>query len=653
MKNIISVCLVLFFSLGSLHKLSAQTKELQSKNKKALKHFEAGKALYEGRNDEKAIVELKKAIAVDPEFIDPYIMLGDIAQFSQDFKSAAAYFKKAIEINPKYSSTLYYALGTSLMALGEYEDGLTNFKILLQFGRLHPDVEKKAKKNIKNCEFAITAIKNPVPFNPTNLGALVNSDEHEYFPAITADEQMLLFTRNRRNENDPQKSSQEDFYISIKENGVWQKSFNMGPPINTPMNEGAPTLSADGQTLIFTACEAFGDYGAGRKGYGSCDIFFSRKSGNNWSKPQNIGAPINTSKWESQPSFSSDGRSLYFVSSRPGGMGDSDIWMSKLNEDGSWTQPENLGINVNTPDKEESVFIHPDNQTLYFSSNGHPGMGGLDLYMSKRNPDGTWGPAINLGYPINTNGDENSLLVGASGVMAYFASDREGGYGGLDIYSFELPQEFRPQLVSYMKGKVYDKETKKPLEARFELVDLETGVLVVESFSNPGNGEFIVSLPTNKNYALNAFKNGYLFYSENFSLKESGTAVKPTNKDVPLQPIKEGETVVLKNVFFETASAELKDESKIELDKLVVFLKRNSSIKIEIGGHTDNVGDKKSNVILSNNRCKSVVDYLLSMKIDSNRLSYKGYGDTVPVADNNTAEGRALNRRTEFKIIEK
>jgi outer membrane protein OmpA-like peptidoglycan-associated protein/tetratricopeptide (TPR) repeat protein len=652
MKSIFKFLFLLIFSICIFSDLSAQVKELQTKNKKALKHFEQGKLLYESKNDDKAKVELKKAIAADPQFIDPYMILGVIHYDARDYKTAADFFKKAIDINPKYSSTLYYSLGSSLMNLGIYEEALRSFKALLQFGRLHADLENLAKKEMRNCEFAVEAIKNPVPFHPKNLGAGVNSNESEYFPAITADEQVLLFTRNRRDESN-RAGSQEDFYISMKENGQWQKAINMGPPINTPMNEGAPTLSADGQALIFTACEVFGDYGPGRKGYGSCDIFFSKKNGNQWSKPQNIGAPVNSNKWDSQPSYSSDGRTLYFVSSRPGGFGDADIWVSLLNDEGVWGEPQNLGLNVNSPEREESVFIHPDNQTLYFASNGHPGMGGMDLYVSKRNPDGSWGQAINLGFPINTHGDENSLLVGASGTIAYFASDREGGLGGLDIYSFELPESSRPQQVTYMKGKVFDKETLKPLEARFELVDLESGKLAVESFSNSGNGEFLVCLPTNKNYALNAFKNGYLFYSENFSLKGSQTAIKPTIRDVPLQPIKEGEIVILKNVFFEIASADLKIESKIELDKLVTFLKRNTSIKIEIGGHTDNVGDKKYNLNLSNIRCKAVVEYLIDQKVDPNRLSYKGYGEAVPVADNNTEEGRTLNRRTEFKITSK
>ena len=651
-KHFLKLSVILTVLLFSLNYCAAQVRELQSSNKKALKYFNSGKNAYESRNDELAIIDLKKSIEADPNFIDPYIILGTIYYDLKNFNTAIEYFTKAISINPRYTSTLYYSLGSALLKLGEYDQALQAYNDFFAFGKAHPELEKIARRDLINCEFGAKAVKMPVPFNPVNLGASINTDEHEYFPAITADEQTLLFTRNRRDDTSV-KGSQEDFYISTKEEEKWKSAFNMGLPINTPMNEGAPTLSADGNTLIFTACEVYNEYGPGRNGFGSCDIFYARKNGSNWSRPANMGQPINTAKWESQPSFSSDGKTIYFVSSRMGGLGDADIWMSQLTEEGTWGNPVNIGAKVNTEGKEESVFIHSDNQTLYFASNGHPGMGGMDLYISKMGENGEWETPVNLGFPINTFRDENSLLVGASGEVAYFASDREGGAGGLDIYSFEMPAQHRPLLVTYMKGKVYDSQSKKPLEAMFELIDLETGKVIVESFSNPGNGEFLVSLPVNKDYALNVSKNGYLFYSENFALKEKGTVTRPTKKDIPLQAIKEGEVVVLKNVFFETASAGLKEESKVELNKLVTFLVKNPGIKIEIGGHTDNVGDKKSNITLSNSRGKSVYDYLVKNNISSDRLSYKGYGDAIPVANNDTPEGRAQNRRTEFKVVAK
>ncbi|MBL4592824.1 MAG: OmpA family protein, partial [Flavobacteriales bacterium] len=299
-----------------------------------------------------------------------------------------------------------------------------------------------------------------------------------------------------------------------------------------------------------------------------------------------------------------------------------------------------------------SPFIHFDNRSLYFSSNGHPGMGGLDIFMSQKDENGVWSIPLNLGYPINTFNEENSLLVSADGKLAYFASDREGGYGSLDLYQFVMPEHARPNKVNYLTGKVYDAITKKPIAAEFQLIDLKTGKIAVASYADEATGEYLVSLPINKEYALSASFDGYLFFSENFLLTE-GNANEPFKKDVPMHKIEINKTMVLKNVFFDTDKYDLKQKSKVELDRLVSFLTKNSTLKIELGGHTDNIGSAKSNQILSENRAKAVYDYLIEKGINAVRLSTKGYGDTKHISDNETIEGRAENRRTEFKIISK
>jgi len=324
-----------------------------------------------------------------------------------------------------------------------------------------------------------------------------------------------------------------------------------------------------------------------------------------------------------------------------------------LQPNGAWGAPKNLGPKINSKGKEESVFIHPDGKTLYFGSNGHIGMGGLDLYVSRMDEKGEWGEPVNLGYPINTYGDENSILVSPTGDLAYMASNRAGGMGGLDLYQFPLYEAARPGKITYVKGKVYDANTKAALGAHFELLDLATGKSIVESDANSGNGEFLVCLPVDKDYALHVSQPGYLFYSENFALKELSDPTKPFQMDVPLQPIDTGSVIDLKNVFFETAKYDLKPESKVELDKLVAFLNVNKTIRGELSGHTDNVGDKKSNMTLSQNRAKAVYDYLVKAGIDPKRLTYKGYGDTRPKVANDSDEHRATNRRTEFKVISK
>ncbi len=312
--------------------------------------------------------------------------------------------------------------------------------------------------------------------------------------------------------------------------------------------------------MFFTGCNREG-------GYGSCDIYFSYLDGDTWTQPRNIGAPINTNNWESQPSLSYDGKTLYFASNRPGGYGDMDLWMSKL-ENGKWGTPVNLGDKINTAQSEQSPYIHKDDQTLYFSSNGHIGMGDLDLFMASKQADGTWTYPKNLGYPINSNDDELALTLSGNGIDAYYASEMKGGKGGLDIYKFELPVSARPQGISYVKGNIYDAENKRKLRAKVELIDLATGKPLVETYANRKTGEFLVCLPANKKYALNVAHEGYLFHSENFSLINS-PASQPFLLDVPLKPIKAGQTVVLKNVFFDTDKFDLREESRAELNKLV------------------------------------------------------------------------------------
>ncbi len=649
MKNL----LILTVSLFSLISCKAQLPpgEYTSTNKKAISSFQSALKYYEQRQDEKARQELKNAIERDPNFIEPHLLLAQIYVESRQTQPAIDEYIKTLEINPKFDKKTYFLLGHLEASIGKYTEAKKDFETYLKFSVINPDSRDIAEKELANCNFAIEAMKNPVPFEPKNMGEGVNSIYDEYFPAVTADDQLFLFTRNNRTQ---EVATQEDFLFSKKINGVWQKALLIGGGINTPGNEGAPALSADGQILFFTVCiDRAGSWGPGRKGLGGCDIFYSQKVGEAWSKPYNLGNAVNSQYRETQPSFSADGKNLYFVSNRPGSMGQHDIYVSTLQPDGSWGAPRNLGNKVNTAGDEQSVFIHPDGKTLYFSSNGRIGMGGFDIYVVRMDDMGQWGTPVNMGYPMNTYGEENSLMVGASGNIAYFASNRTGGLGGLDMYQFDLYEAARPGKITYVKGKVYDAKTKVPLGAHFELIDLASGKTVIESDANSGNGEFLVCLPVDKNYALNVSNSGYLFYSENFALKELVDKTKPFLMDVPLQPIDTGSTVELKNVFFETAKFDLKPESKVELNKLVSFLNLNKTLRIQLNGHTDNVGDKKLNQVLSQNRAKSVYDYLIVNGIDPKRLAFKGYGDTQPKVKNDSDANRAINRRTEFKVIGK
>ena len=627
-----------------------------STNKKAVKYFEDSKKMFQVRKDADAEKLIKKAIEEDPQFIEAHSAYADFLMGNNRIKEAIALYEKAIQLNPKMFIDNNFYLGGAYLHEGQYEKAIPCFEIILKTERINPNLKDEAARFIKNAKFGAEAIKHPQPFKLVNVGPGINTAEYEYFPALTADGNTFLFTRNIREGEGVNAPRQEDFYVSKKVNGVWQTA-NPITSVNTLGNEGAPSLSADGEIMFFASCmEMTGDYGSSdRKGYGSCDIFYAQKINGKWTRPRNAGPTINTKNWETQPSFSSDGKTLYFIRGivTREGIKNPDIYSSTIGIDGKFSEPVRLSENINTPEGEESVFIHPDNQTIYFSSEGHPGMGGLDIFVSKKQADGTWGKAVNLGYPINTFTDENSLLVDSNGKLAYYASEREGGFGGLDIYQFELPESVRPEKITYVKGLTYNAKTKVPVDASFELIDLETQQSVTSAYSNSA-GEFLVTLTSNHNYLVNVSKPGCLFYSDNFSLKDKVADYnKPYQLQIPLQPIDTG-IIELKNIFFDVNKWDLKAESKAELQKIIAFLKANPTLKVEFSGHTDNSGDKVFNKTLSNNRAKAIYDYVIEKgAIPAANLSYKGYGDTKPKAPNDSPENKAKNRRTELKVLAK
>lgn len=646
-------CLIFLLSIGVLS-CKAQT-PLSTTNKKATKAYELARQCLNLYNYTCALEELAKAKKADPNFVEAYMLQANIHLELRQWEQAETEFEKSFAINPSFFPAAYYDCGQAEMKQGKYAEAKAHFETFLKTKRSGTPsrLSDDAEKQIANCDFAVNAMANPVPFKPVNMGPAINTPACEYFPNVTADDNTFLFTRNSivTGPNGVGQRSQEDFYISYRgDDGKWSTAKNLGPPINTQGNEGAPSLSADGRYLYFAACEEIDGYGGGRMGYGSCDIFFTQKVNGQWTRAVNVGAPVNTSAWETQPSFSSDGRTLYYISNRRDGYGSNDIWMCTLNDSGKWGKPVNLGKDINTPGKEEAVFIHPDNQTLYFASDGHTGMGGLDLYMCRRDSLGNWGKPVNLGYPINTFADESGMIVNGKGDLAYYSSTREGTNGCDDIYYFEIPKPMQPVAVTYMKGKVYDKKTKAPLGASFDLIDLATGKTIVSSNSDPVTGEFLVCIPQNKNYALNVNRSQYLPYSESFWMQESTNPGQPYHMDVPLTPVEVGSPTVLKNVYFDVDKWDLKPASTAELDRMVAWLKANPNVHGEIGGHTDNTGDKKHNQELSQKRAKSVYDYLVAHGVDGTRLTYKGYGDAVPLVPNDSPENRQQNRRTEFKI---
>jgi outer membrane protein OmpA-like peptidoglycan-associated protein/tetratricopeptide (TPR) repeat protein len=618
----------------------------QAVKSRADKQFDRGVQLYNRHEFSIALRTFDEILADDPGYAKAWLLKADIYFDMEEFSTAISCYEKAVKIDSAVFPPAYYIMANLYFDLEKYGEAKTNYLKYLTF---NPKIQAELKRTIDNlslCDFRLSLIKNPVPFNPVNIGPNVNSSGYDYINALSLDESQLFFTRKGA---DPK--SDESFFRSISARSAsgqlnWSPAIEIGAPINTPGNEGALCVSPDGMTIIITCCSR-------RDSYGSCDLYGAHKLGNNWSEPQNLGELVNSESWESQPSLAADGRTLYFVSARRKGFGGSDIYKSTLQEDGSWGAPVNLGDQINTGSDEMAPFIHPDGRTLYFSSKGHPGMGGADLFVSRLDTKGNWSKPENIGYPVNTSKDEINMIINAKGTEAFISAEREDGYGKIDIYRFELAQQSRPASVSYVQGKVYDKSTLIPLSATFELIDMQSNTIVVNSSSDPVSGEFVMTLPVDKEYALNVSRNGYLFYSTNFSLKSLNKTDSSVKLDIPMQAVAVGEKVVLNNIFFDTDKSELLPDSKSELDKLISFLTKNTAMQIEIGGHTDNEGSDAHNLTLSQNRAKSVYDYLITNGIESRRLIYKGYGKTMPVASNETPEGRAKNRRTEFKVLSK
>jgi outer membrane protein OmpA-like peptidoglycan-associated protein/tetratricopeptide (TPR) repeat protein len=609
-------------------------------DKKATQYFAQAMERVQEENYASAAGFLQQSIEADKNYVDAYLILANIYGKLGNHRNSIQQFEKAFAIDTAYTITDKLAYSKQLASIGEFQkalDAITEF-----LNKKPPKNETSliaALKRKHSYEFAVSyakvhAEKNYV-FEPRNLGASVNSSESEYFPVVTIEGNELIFTRRVDNRN-------EDFYTARMKEGNWEKARSMEGNVNTPQSEAAQSISSDGQLLVFTATGR-GD------GFGNYDLYSSQNNAWGWGDATNLGAVVNSEQWDSQPCLSPDKRDLYFASRRSGGFGGSDIYVTHLLPNGRWSEPENLGAGINTSGDDQCPFIHADNQTLYFTSNGWPGYGENDLFYARRNANGNWAQPVNLGFPINTINDEGTLFIAADGKTAYYASDRSDSKGGLDIYTFELPQDVRPYKTVWVRGTVKDKKTNKNIPSTVQLIDLSSRQ-IISNVSTDASGNYLVNLPVGKDYAFNVSEKGYLFYSDNFLLSKSNPD-STYEKNILLQPIEANASIVLKNIFFDVNKFDLKSESTVELDKLVQLLKENPTLKIEISGHTDNVGKPADNLTLSNNRAKSVVDYLIRNGISNSRLSARGYGETKPVADNKTDEGRAVNRRTEMKVI--
>ena len=593
---------------------------------------------------ERSVKVFSKVIKQEPRFIDARIQFAAALEEMKSIETAIDEYKSVLKIDTLYEPRVLKALGRLLKSQNRYQEAAYFYQRFYVLSKGPEESRESARMEAESCLLMDKAIKSPWDVNPENLGPSINTATHEYLPCISVDGQELIFTRIV--------NGNEDFYQSkLGKENKWLPSTPISE-LNTRENEGAQTVSADGKTLVFVAC----DY---PDTYGSCDLYISYNAKGIWSKPRNMGQNVNSTAWDTQPSLSANGNQLFFTSNRTGGMGDSDIWVSEKSSSGKWEKPRPLPAPVNDENKSESPFIHPDGRTLYYRSNRKPGFGGFDLFMSRLSDDGVWSAPLNLGYPINTPKDEGALVVSLDGEYGYYASDAEAksgeksNYGKNDIYRFRMPEPLRPSMVTYVRATVVEQSTNKPLQARVELKSLGENTSPLEMDTDE-SGSFLVCIPSGKSYALNVSKEGYTFYSDNFTLDTIRRA-DPFLIEVHLQKLQPSvrnaqKPIILNNIFFDTGSSVLKDDSHYELNKLYELLKTNPDLKIQINGHTDDIGEVAVNQKLSEDRAKAVYDYLASKGIDSKRLSYKGFGESKPIVENKDSHSRQTNRRTEFEI---
>ena len=635
-------CFLFFYGIL----LTGQVQSRDVLNKKSVKLYNDAKFYAQSGNRTHAVNLLQDIIKKDPPFFMAYFGLADIYHELNNFRKEQEYLEAGLKQSGEQYPDGFKFLADLQYTKADYEEALIN---ILHYEKLKPSLNTLEKRLLESCRFSTSAIKSPIAFRSENAGSAINSDLDDYWPSLNGEGNSIVFTRLLKTDLQGRTLThpQEDFFISKKDSSGWQKATPLGPPINTVDNEGAQSLSADGRLLFFAGC--------GRPdGFGSCDIYMSVKQNGIWSEPVNLGAPVNSSSWDSQPSISADGKWLYYTSGRSGGQGKMDIWRA-----------ERLGVSttgfpvygkvsnmtqLNTPENDLSPFIHPDGQTLYFVSDFWPGLGRKDLFVIRIDSIGKM-PPQNLGYPLNTNADEEGMIVEVSGERAWYtASDR--GFGGRDIYTFMMPEKLKPNRTSWIKCKVIDRKTNRPLASDVVLNDLTKSYQIQHQYPFENEGEFLFCLTSGHNYGFNISKEGYLFHSENYNLIEAADRMKPVSLIIYLDPIEVGKITVLNNVFFETDSYQLKPESNGQLKEMVEFLTKNPKVNVEIGGHTDDQGTDEYNKVLSEKRASSVAKYLTDLGVALTRVHSKGYGFDHPVAENKTEEGRAKNRRTEFKIVE-
>jgi len=633
-KGVLFLCTLMGFSV-----IYAQQYDPEKINKKALALYDKAIDLLKEDEYKTAVPLLLDCIKTDTNFVDAYLSLAGVLGELKQYKRSIQMYELGRAKDPIYFKPYYLPYSINLAGNGNFEAALAAVNLFLDNPKLNDKSIRSAAYRKKTYQFALDyAAKNKelssYYFAPENLGDSVNSAFSEYYPSVTVTDSLLVFTRRG-------KFMREDFFSSTIQAKQFSKAVPIGGDINEEPQKGAITVSQDGEWMLFAGRFA-------ERGYDNFDLYIAYATPQGWSDPENLGPAINTEFWESAPTLSPDKRTLYFSSSRPGGFGGRDLYYSERLPNGKWATAKNMGATINTAGDDQAPFIHADNQTLYFTSDGHPGYGGTDLFIIRKNKAGNWGIPENLGYPINTIENEGSLAVSADGLTAYYASDRADSKGELDLYRFTLRNNIRPIRTLYLKGVVTDKISGKKLPSSVELVNNEDQSVLMK-IQTDETGMYFITLPVGKDYTFSVNRKGYLPFTELYSLanKEADSVYV---KNIALQPIEINASFTFKNIEFASNSAILPETASIELDKLVALLKENNTIQVQISGHTDNTGKEEENKKLSANRALAIVNYLIEKGIEKNRLTYQGFGSSKPIALNDTAEGRAKNRRTSVEI---
>jgi len=634
------LCFLILFGLNSAYGQDEGSCE-NSANKKAMKLYDDAASLYKSRKYEDAGTTVAKAIDEDPEFAMAYYLQGNIAIKRKEDKVFEQSFLKVIELCPELDPEIYYQLGWYAYDFKKWKETEKYLTKFLSYDKINEEHGTKAEAYLVKAKLYM----NPVPFDPSPVQRLSTADP-EYLPYISPDNELAFFTRRfeMKDKNMLTPTSVEKFMIAYQTaDGTYDHGVPMAPPFNLSAsnNEGGASITIDNKHLYFTVNEK-----------GNFDICFSDFVEGKWSEIKNMGPLVNDPKqWDSQPSISSDGKVLYFSSARDSVSG-IDLYKTTKDDAGNWTKAVKLGPQINTDANEKSPFLHSDSRTLYFCSDGLPGLGGYDIFMSKMDDKGNWGKPVNIGYPINTESDEVGFFVSTDGKTGYFASNKlNGSMGGYDIYSFNLHPEVRPNKVYFQKGDVNGKENDEPINATIEIRDAVTKKLTkidVDSIS----GEFAFVVDFNHDLILSVKKDGYAFASQYVSAKDTSNE-KPIKQDIELKKLEVGAQYTINDIFFNTNSYEINDTIKSVLAEFSDYLKKSPRLHVALHGHTDNIGNPAANITLSENRARTCYNFLVDQGIDKSRLSSKGFGETKPIASNASEEGRAKNRRTVFVVNSK